>query len=214
MTHGFMKRDIVAFIINLFIIAAELSVIIIKLPRSGPSAFRYYTLLSNLMGMAAGIVFMLSFFSGFKRLVPAKTILRFYATCMLAFTFIIVTAVLTPMAMSVNMDPSFLYLGHDAFLQHLAHPVLSFVSFVFLEDNRTLKKKQPSIMLLLTLCYAVVLILLNAVRIVDGPYPFLQIYNNPVWVTILWITGLSGFNYLMNFLIYKAGTRHLRHKQT
>ena len=208
MAGRLLKRDIAALIINLFIFVSELIVVISKIPTADGSEFRYYTFLSNLVGMAAGFVFMLSAFTGFRSLVRAKTILRYYATCMLTLTFIVVIAVLTPMVLSVGRDPTFLYAENAAFVQHLAHPVLSFISFVFLEDNRTLKKKQPLYMLLLTVCYTAVLLTLNILRIVtDGPYPFFQVYDYPLWFIIIWILGLAAFNYLLNFLIYRAGAR-------
>ena len=211
MAQKLKKRDIAAFIINLFIFVSELIVIINKFPTADGSEFRYYTFLSNLMGMAAAVIFMLSAFTGFRKLIRAKSILRFYATCMLTFTFIVVVAVLTPMAMSVQMDPEFLYAEDGAFFQHVAHPLLSMISFIFLEDNRALSKKQPLYMLLLTFLYTVILIILNILRIVtDGPYPFFQVYVFPVWFIIAWIVGLAGFNYLMNYLIYRAGTRKNR----
>ncbi len=201
------KRNIPAVLCNLFILCAEIIIVIIKLPSSGASAFSYYTFLSNLMGTAAAVIFLISAFSGFKRLVRAKTIIRYYATCMLAFTFIIVITVLTPMAMSAGMDPSFLYIQDTAAFHHLIHPVLSFISFIFFEDNRTLKKKQPAVMLGISLAYTAVLITLNILNITDGPYPFFQVYNNPVWATLLWLAGLAGFDYLINYLIFRAGTR-------
>lgn len=196
---------------NIFLFVSELVIIINRIPTVQASAFSYYTLLSNLLAMAAGLVFMIHGFSGFRRLTKAKTLLRYYATCMLFFTFIIVITVLTPMCLSVKMDPSFLYTG-DGALHHLAHPIVSFVSFVFLEDNRALKNKQPAVMLGISLCYTAVLITLNILRIVDGPYPFFQVYNNPVWGTILWLACLAAGDYLLNYLIYRAGVKASRGK--
>lgn len=210
MSSTFTKRDFAAFLFNIFIFVSELIVVITKLHTADGSEFSYYTFLSNLTGMAAAFIFMLSFFSRFKRFSKAKTILRFYATCMLSFTLLIVVFVLTPMAMSVEMDPSFLFTGFAAFTQHIANPVISFISFVFFEDNRSLKKKQPLLMLLLCICYTFILITLNIIRVVDGPYPFFQVYYYPPWAIILWIVGLAGFNYIMNYLIFRAGTRKKR----
>lgn len=162
------------------------------------------------MGMAAGLVFLISAFSGFARFTKGRVILRYYATCMLAFTFIIVITVLTPMCLSVNMDPSFLYIEDSAAFHHLIHPIVSFISFVFFEDNRALKKTQPAVMLCLNLCYTGVLITLNILKIADGPYPFFQVHNNPVWATVLWLICLAGADYLLNYLIYRAGVKSSR----
>ena len=184
--------------------------IISKIPNADGSEFSYYTFLSNLMGMAASVLFVLSFSRRFRNLTKAKTILRFYATCMLSFTFLIVIFVLTPMAMSVEMDPSFLFTGFAAFTQHIANPVISFISFVFFEDNRSLKKKQPLLIMLISMCYAFILIALNIIRVVDGPYPFFQVYSFPLHSIILWIIVLAIFNYLIDHLIYLAGRKKLK----
>lgn len=200
-------QNLTAILINLFIVVSELVMIIKRMQSADVLAFSYYTILSNLMAMAAGIIFLIHAFSGSERLKYARTMLRYYATCMLAFTFIIVISVLTPMCFYARLDPSFLYLENAALFLHVINPALSFVSFVFLEDNSTLKKDHPAFMLLISFCYTVVLIILNILRIVDGPYPFFQVYNNPVWATILWIVGLAGFDYLINYLIYRVGTR-------
>ena len=207
------KRNIPAILINLFIFISELIIVITSIPTAHAYVFRYYTFISNLMGMAAGLVFLISSFSGSGRLTMAKTLLRYYATCMLTLTFIVVLAALTPMAMSVQMDPSFLYIEGSAAFHHVIHPVLSFISFVFFEDNRTLEKKQTVVMLGITACYATVLITLNIFRIVDGPYPFFQVHTFPLWFIILWIAGLTGFHYLINYLIYRCGTRSRKNRR-
>ena len=41
------------------------------------------------------------------------------------------------------------------------------------------------------------MLILNGARVLDGPYPFLRVYNQPVWATVLWIAGI----YLGTFLL-------------
>lgn len=204
------KRDIFAIIFNLFIFTAELIIVIIKIPGLPPSSFSYYTLLSNLMGLVASFFFLLSACMRFSKFTLAKTLLRYYATCMLALTFIIVIAVLLPMVLSVGMDPAMLFTEDTAMIHHVINPALSFISFVFLEDNSLLTKAQPFFMLCITTGYGIILIILNLTYVVDGPYPFLQVYNMPVWMTILWFVGIGTGTYFINLFIYKMGTRRNR----
>ena len=195
-------KTIFAIIINLFIFVTEVVIVITNLPHRGGSALVYYTTLSNLMGMAAAFVFLWSAFSGFRALNKTRILLRFYATCMLSFTLIVVFCVLIPMAIHAGIDPIFLLTEDTALLHHVINPVLSFISFIFLEKNMALKKAQPFIMLCLTLCYAFIMLFFNIIKWVDGPYPFFQVYQYPAWMIVIWFAVLFGVSYLINFLIY------------
>lgn len=55
-----------------------------------------------------------------------------------------------------------------------------------------------------TLVYGIVLIFLNIIHAVNGPYPFLMVYEQPVWATLLWaitiLGGVYGLSILLKFL--------------
>lgn len=197
------KLFIPAIICNLFILISELTVVITELPVRGFSSLNYYTVLSNLLGMVAAVLFICSAITSFKRLNKTRTLLRYYATCMLSFTFIVVFTMLVPLAHAAGMGTAFLLTEGAAPVQHIINPVLSFVSFMFFEDNSLLKKRQPLIMLSLTLLYAFIMIGFNIARMANGPYPFFQVYDYPIVMIILWLAGLIGVTYLINFLIYR-----------
>lgn len=196
------RKIIFAFIINLFIFVAELIIVITNLPIRGGSALVYYTTLSNLTGMAAAFVFLWSAFSSFRSLNKTRILLRFYATCMLSFTMIVVLFVLIPMALYAGINPIFLLTEDTALIHHIINPVLSLISFIFLENNKALKKAQPFVMLCLTLCYAFIMLFFNIIKRVDGPYPFFQVYQHPAWQIVIWFVVLCGVSYITNFLIY------------
>ncbi len=181
---------------------------IINIPERGFSALSYYTVLSNLLGMVAGFIFVWSAFTGFKKFQKARPVLRYYATCMLSFTLVVVFCLLLPMAMYAGMNPAFLLIEDAASIQHIINPVLSFVSFVFLEDNSNLKKGQHFKMLYLTFVYTFILMVLNITRVVSGPYPFFQVHDYPLIFIILCLAALTGVTLLINFLILKfKGTK-------
>ena len=196
------RKTIFAIIINLFIFVAELIIVITNLPIRGGSALVYYTTLSNLTGMASAFVFLWSAFSGFRLLNKTRILLRFYATCMLSFTMIVVLFVLIPMALYAGINPIFLLTEDTALIHHIINPVLSLISFIFLENNKALKKAQPFVMLCLTLCYAFIMLFFNIIKRVDGPYPFFQVYQHPAWQIVIWFVVLCGVSYIANFLIY------------
>ena len=54
-----------------------------------------------------------------------------------------------------------------------------------------------------TLIYGGILIILNILRIVDGPYPFLQVYKNSVIESTIWFIGLNLFIVLIGYLLIK-----------
>jgi len=198
------KRFLIpAIVFNLFILFSEIVIIFTELPVRGFSALSYYTVLSNLLGMVAAAFFIYSAITGFKHLNTARTLLRYYATCMLSFTFIVVFTMLVPLAHAAGMGTAFLLTEGAAPVQHIINPVLSFVSFMFFEDNSLLKKRQPLIMLSLTLLYAFIMIGFNIARMANGPYPFFQVYDYPIIMIILWLAGLIVVTYLINFLIYR-----------
>ena len=39
----------------------------------------------------------------------------------------------------------------------------------------------------------------------DRPYPFFEVYHQPVYVSVLWAVGLLGVNYLYAWLLWHLG---------
>ena len=60
---------------------------------------------------------------------------------------------------------------------HTLCPILAILSFAFVEKYDNLNAVKG---LYFTLIYAAVMIALNVLKIVEGPYPFLLIYKQPV----------------------------------
>ena len=46
---------------------------------------------------------------------------------------------------------------------------------------------------------------LNILRVIVGPYPFFEVYHQPVYVSVLWAVGLLGVNYLYAWLLWHLG---------
>lgn len=144
----------------------------------GMTSLIYYTVDSNILNLISCICFV--FFSEKQW---AKN-LRYVATCCLTLTFLIVVFVLCPMEHSMKL----LYQGEQLY-HHLLCPILSFVSFCFIEKPKDIK---VSYALLPTLIYAVIMIFGNIINVVEGPYPFLMVHNQPIWASCLWTVVILG----------------------
>ena len=61
--------------------------------------------------------------------------------------------------------------------------------------------------LLPTLVYALVLVILNLAKLVDGPYPFLKVYQQPVYMSCIWVLAILGGAYLIAALLARMLNR-------
>lgn len=69
------------------------------------------------------------------------------------------------------------------FFEYIVCPLIAFVSFVILGDYRDFEMKEASLATLPTLLYASVTTTLNAISVIRGPYPFLYVHEQPVWLS-------------------------------
>ena len=136
----------------------------------------FYTQLSNL---AATVSALLLVILGQPACVTA---LRYLSTCMLVMTFLVTTCVLIPM----GGDPKKLLWSGNGLYHHVLCPIISTVSYVFAERHSGMIWLPVAI----TLVYGMVMLYLNGIRKVDGPYPFFRVHNQSVAATVLWMTAL------------------------
>ena len=88
---------------------------------------------------------------------------------------------------------------------HLLNPMAALLSYLLLEREPHLPRSDVRWALLPTLAYAAVILPLNILRVIVGPYPFFEVYHQPVYVSILWAVGLLGVNYLYAWLLWHLG---------
>ena len=140
--------------------------------------FVFYTQLSNMMcALSAGLY--LLFGPG-----SAVTAVRYLATCALVMTFLVTIFVLIPM----GGDPRDLLWEGNGVYHHVLCPVLCFISYVFFEQHAGPDMIVPS--MLLTLLYGLIMLYLNYIRRVDGPYPFFRVHNQSVKASVIWVLVL------------------------
>ena len=55
-----------------------------------------------------------------------------------------------------------------------------------------------------TMIYAIIIIALNIIKIVEGPYPFLLIYNQPVVHSVIWTIVILAITYAIALILKKV----------
>lgn len=131
-------------------------------------------------------------------------LLKFMSTCCLFVTFLVVICVLAPMAGKGGYAA--LLLKGNMLYHHFICPVLAIISFVFFENGIALPKKSILIALIPTLLYAIILIILNISHTLVGPYPFLHVYEQPVYMSILWGILILGAALGIAFIVWKLNS--------
>ena len=199
------KKDlkIVTLTMNLAIIIFEIIGFVIVFKDNGFKLFEYYTQDSNLLLLVSSImisIYMIKSLKGNKVKVP-KWFSAFRLTAVLSVlvTFFTVVFFLMPTfggPKEALIDGSMKY-------HHLLCPILATLSFIFYEKYE-IKKYDNIKSLIFTVLYSVVLILLNILKVVDGPYPFLRVTSQSliksVGVSVAMLVGAIAISYLLVIL--------------
>lgn len=164
---------------------------------------KYYTQLSNIYSMvAAGL--MVYFTS--RDLVNNKEttpkwirILRFSVTCCLTETFLVTMFVLAPMGMMGGFVP-LMFQGPNMF-HHFLCPLISLLSFIFLEKGEKITIRHTLIAFIPTIIYGIVAVVLNILKIWHGPYPFLYVYEQPLYMSLIWAVVVLGGAYAITLIV-------------
>ena len=148
----------------------------------------FYTHQSNFLALIASALFVLFgtvalFRDG--RIPRLVKVFRLMCAVQLYITFIVVLVGLGPMTALAGGDLFAMY-GGPMFVMHLMGPIVSLVSFVLLEGTPRLTLGDAFLAIQYTWIYSIVMVILNAVGKVDGPYPFLMVDVNPWWVSLLY----------------------------
>ena len=184
--------------INIAVVLCEIIGIILRAIYSTRTWFDYYTVDSNLLALAAAALYVYYTVKG-KELPRWAEIIKLSAVTALAITFIIVVTVLAPIYPGGFTEIMF---GNSMLFTHTICPILAFVSFVFFEKTKLTNKDIPLAMIY-TFGYAAIMLILNIAKVVVGPYPFLMVYNQPIWASILWSIGILGGAIVLTWGILK-----------
>ena len=192
-----MDRYNVGIALNVLLVVLEVIALIQYWNANGSLNFIYYTIDSNIFVLIASVLYLIT-----RKNVPkAVQLVKYSSALSVLITFLIVVFVLYPMS---NFDFEFLFLKDSAFLLHVVCPVMATVSFLFFEKSsldNSFKNNLRS--LYFTIVYAIVLISLNILKVVSGPYPFLKVYEQPVFMTVLWLAGILAFAFILSKILMK-----------
>lgn len=184
-----------SFICNILLAFLEIIGFYIVIFKTGRISLLMYTIDSNILCLITSILFIIFYLN--KKDNKVIHTLRFITTLSLTITFIIASTILSLTSGFYNM----MFNGEFIFF-HLLCPIISFVSFGLEKYSITLK--ETLLVPLITIIYGVFVLILNILKIVEGPYPFFLVYQNELVITIISLIAIILGIYLISFLIYKA----------
>lgn len=164
----------------------------------------YYTTLSNLfvsLGCAFHLIYQLQQFREGKTTWWMQYI-KYFGVCCMTITFFMVFLVLAPIS---GEGGYYQYLWEGPLkYQHTICPLLSMISFVFL-DSREIKvsKSMMYASMIPTVAYALFSVTCNVLKILHGPYPFLYVYEQPLYQSLLWGILILGAAYGIGWGLYR-----------
>lgn len=181
-----MSKKKIGLIINIIILLVEIFAIGRSIFIDRDFSLSYYTIDSNIIALISSLLFVIFY----KKDIELVKDIRFVATSCLAVTFLVVIFVLCPMY-EFNYK---LFMFTDNFLIfHTIVPILSIISYITFEERST----KNHLCLIFTTIYGVILVALNVLCLIEGPYPFLMIRNQSPLMTLLWGALIIGGSYLI-----------------
>ena len=202
-------RKIVALILNLLVLIFEVSGLTVALTGKvgeGHSLdfFRFFTNDSNVLLLIGTILLLVYQVHGLKdgKEIP-KYVNVFYFVSLVGttLTFLTVLFILIPM-MGVGLISSY-----SMVCLHLICPILSVIDFLFFDDDFKLKLFDSFFGMIPMTIYGVIILILVGIKSIEPPYPFLDIYNQKVYISVLFIILMFAMTYLICFLLYFFGKK-------
>ena len=160
--------------------------------------FEWYTVDSNVLQMViSGFVI---FYSLKEKSFPELlTVAHFISAVGLTVTFLIAAFVLAP-----EGGIAYYFLNDVVPINHFIGPLLSVISLLFLERTEKLPLWIIIWPVAASLMYGVIALVLNALRIMDGPYFFLKVYEQAASVIAAWFAIIAALCLGLAFCITRS----------
>ena len=179
-----MKKIDVGICLNALLIILEIVALMQCFDALGSIDFAYYTIDSNIFLLISAILYLVTR----KNIPQIVQFAKYSSTLSVLITFLVVVFVLYPMS---DFNFEFLFLVGPNPLMHVLCPIMALISFLFFEENNLENSLKNNFRALyFTVIYAAIMIGLNILKIVVGPYPFFKFYEQSVLISILWILGI------------------------
>lgn len=204
--HTTRLQKFLSILANLAIVGMELRAIPLSWDGVHAQMFLFYTELSNLFAMGVCFVTALcqlrALLTGGEMPAWVRT-LKYTVTCCLMLTFLTVVFVLAPM---YGPDGHYVMLLTSSMLyNHFLNPVTALLSFVLLERAPALPRRAVGRAMIPTLVYGGIMLAANVAKVYKGPYPFLYVYEQPLWTSCMWVVVILGGALLITWAVWKLG---------
>ena len=212
------KNDLISTILNILVAVLGTIGLVIAI-KENINLMEFYTEDSNILALVVSLIYAIFMLIKKDRELLPKwiVVLRYVATCCLALTFIVVITVLSLLSYD-NYFEGLIHLTTSGSMlyHHLLCPVISIISFIFFEGDRRLNKKKTIYYAIIpTFIYGLIMIILNLLKVEEGPYPFLMVYNQAFYMSIIWIIVIYLVDYLISryiLLFNQINAPHIRKK--
>lgn len=182
-----------SIIINTLIIIFELIGFFVTYKNNNSILIEFYTEESNLLLMFTSLIF-IYYLIRKKRCPKWLSILKYISTTCVTITLLVVIFVLIPMS---HFDFISLLFKNTMLYHHTICPLLGIITFLFFDDLGKFDNNDVKYGISLTIVYAIVMIILNIIGKIEGPYPFLMVMKQSIIESIVWIVVILGFAYLI-----------------
>ena len=196
-----------SLVLNLAIVYMETIALPISFSFGAEIVVTMYTELSNMFNAAVcalvAMFQLVNLFTGWDLPRWLKR-LKFLSTSCLAMTFLTVVIILAPMYEDGNGWYIMLFTGSMLY-HHFLNPVLAILSLVLLERLPRLSLGQVWWALVPTVLYGLYDLHGNITGTIDGPYPFMRVYDQTIPETLTWFAIILGTDLLYAFLLWWLG---------
>ena len=215
------EKETKALALNIILIIFGIIGFIRTLIGMGNPAIEYYTQLSNYFALISATIYTFYLLKIRKEREKSKvkenenkentiidttipkwvSILKYSSTLSLLVTFLVVLLILLPIY-GLKIFVWLFFLGSNLFY-HTLCPILTFISFMFFEKHNIKGLRDNFRAIYFTIVYAAIFITLNILKVYEGPYPFLMVYKQPVYMSIIWFIVIVGGAFGLSMLIMK-----------
>lgn len=129
--------------------------------------------------------------------------LKYMATCCMMLTFFVVVFILAPMGGVMGLVQILTQGG--LLFHHTLCPIATIISYYRVDCKQVLIRKQMLyIAMVPTVFYAMIVLTLNIKKIMHGPYPFLYVYEQDLWVSAMWVLVIFWLAYAIGRVLWKG----------
>lgn len=196
-------KFIIALILNIAIVVMETYSLISYYLSDGLVMFRMFTEDSNILLLLSSLCFVVF---GLIKIFHKSELphfvgtLRYVATCTIGVTLVVI--IIQVFFISKMADIEMFY-QYEMIFHHTICPITCLLSFFCFEDNKNLKFRDTFFAIIPTFLYAIILIILNILKVTTGPYFFLEIYNQSFVISIMWFCIILSSSYVLCLLVFE-----------